>query len=284
MLLSLGDLVEHVRNLLIIKVTRDPYPLVNLTQEEVADLKKQAVQLEVDGVQRLLELFSRAQRDIKLSPLPRFTLELALVKATRMVQTTSIEELLKRLHELEKGILSGLGQELSPKVSLPKSEPLKVEEESEAPKEEARKDEVAPSDGILKEMNREDFLVQWGVVINQVREKKPNLASYLEQGLVMAHDPQSLTIGFPENASFLLKLVQKEEHHKVLKKSLAEVLNCSMMVKWVVLDSSKQTSALPKREKEDGDNGKEMDMASQPPMLKETLSIFGGEVIESKKE
>lgn len=283
----LGDLVEHIRNLLIIKVTRDPYPLVNLTREEVADLKKQADLLEVDGVQRLLELFTHAQRDIKLSPLPRFTLELALVKATRMVQTTSMEDLLKRLHELEKGILSGLDQAFGEKASLsavetPAVETPKVGEESKAPKEEVRKEAGDFSGTALKELTREAFLDQWGVVINQVRERKPNLASYLEQGVVVAHDSQSLTIGFPENASFLLKLVQKEEHHKVLKKSLADVLNCSMMIKWVVLDSSKQTPALPDQKKENNDNGEKMEMGSQPPMLKETLSIFGGEVVESK--
>jgi len=273
----LGDLVEHLRNLLIIKVTRDPYPLVNLTHEEVADLRDQADGLEIDGLQRLLELFTRAQRDIKLSPLPRFTLELALVKATRMVQTTSIEDLLRRLQELEKGILSGLGQETSPKASLPQTEPLKIEEETEAEEGED------PSVVSLKCLDREAFLGQWGVVINQVREKKPNLASYLEQGLVVAHDPQSVTIGYPESASFLLKLVQKEEHHKVLKASLEDVLNCSMMVKWVVLDPSKQNSALPNHEKANRDNGGEVEIESQPPMLKETLSIFGGEVVESKE-
>jgi DNA polymerase-3 subunit gamma/tau len=85
-----AELVEHIRNLLVASVAPDAQDvqslkgLIDLSEEEVAQIALDAKQCTMDQLQELFRIFSQAEDALRVSPRPRFVLEVAAIRATRL--------------------------------------------------------------------------------------------------------------------------------------------------------------------------------------------------------
>jgi DNA polymerase-3 subunit gamma/tau len=85
------DILAHLRNLVVAKVcaaqAADAGPslkeLLDLADEEIADVVAQAARAEIDDLSRLFQGFSRAYDDVVRGGQPRTSLEMALVRLAR---------------------------------------------------------------------------------------------------------------------------------------------------------------------------------------------------------
>jgi DNA polymerase III subunit gamma/tau len=98
------DFLAHLRDLVVAKVCDDPAPLLDLADEEVADVKALAERADADDLTRLHQGFSRAFDDIVRGGQPRASLEMALVRLARRPPLLPIDELMRRLGDLERRI------------------------------------------------------------------------------------------------------------------------------------------------------------------------------------
>ncbi|MBM4123276.1 MAG: DNA polymerase III subunit gamma/tau [Nitrospira sp.] len=92
-----ADVVEHVRNLLVASVvTVKPGPqaqeniqdlqrIMDLSTEDIRQTLADAKAFSADQLQDLFRIFSQAEDALRLSAHPRFVLEVAVVKATRLL-------------------------------------------------------------------------------------------------------------------------------------------------------------------------------------------------------
>ncbi|WP_437590406.1 DNA polymerase III subunit gamma/tau [Sorangium sp. So ce1000] len=103
------DFLAHLRDLVVAKVCDDPAPLLDLADEEVADARALAARADADDLTRLHQGFSRAFDDIARSGQPRASLEMALVRLARRPPLLPIDELLRRLGDLERRLNGGGG-------------------------------------------------------------------------------------------------------------------------------------------------------------------------------
>ncbi|WP_437938398.1 DNA polymerase III subunit gamma/tau [Sorangium sp. So ce341] len=101
------DFLAHLRDLVVAKVCDDPAPLLDLADEEVADARALAARADADDLTRLHQGFSRAFDDIVRSGQPRASLEMALVRLARRPPLLPIDELLRRLGDLERRLNGG---------------------------------------------------------------------------------------------------------------------------------------------------------------------------------
>jgi DNA polymerase-3 subunit gamma/tau len=101
------DFLAHLRDLVVAKVTDDPARLLDLADEELADVKALAARADVDDLTRLHQGFSKAFDDIVKSGQPRASLEMALVRLARRPPLLPVDELLRRLGELERRLGGG---------------------------------------------------------------------------------------------------------------------------------------------------------------------------------
>ena len=101
------DFLAHLRDLVIAKVADDPARLLDLADEEIADVKQLAARADVDDLTRLHQGFSKAFDDIVRSGQPRAALEMALVRLSRRPPLLPIDELLRRLGDLERRLGGG---------------------------------------------------------------------------------------------------------------------------------------------------------------------------------
>src|SRR5205823_9491241 len=95
------DLIEHLRQLLLVQhmgAVPDSLPVTEETRER---LRSQANQLGEPTVIRLIDLLAVAVDDMRQGGDPRLPLELALVKVTRAAADLSRESVAFRLERLE---------------------------------------------------------------------------------------------------------------------------------------------------------------------------------------
>ncbi len=103
------DFLSHLRDLVIAKVSDDPAPLLDLADEEIGDVKALAARSNVDDLTRLHQGFSKSFDDVVRSGQPRASLEMTLVRLARRPPLLPVDELLRRLGDLERRLGGGGG-------------------------------------------------------------------------------------------------------------------------------------------------------------------------------
>jgi DNA polymerase-3 subunit gamma/tau len=103
------SILAQLRDLVVAKVCDEPDKLLDLAQEEIADVKALASRAEADDLVRLHQGFSRAFDDIVRGGQPRASLEMALIRLARRPPLVPVDELLRRLSDLERRLGGGGG-------------------------------------------------------------------------------------------------------------------------------------------------------------------------------
>jgi len=102
-------LMEHLRNLLLIKINPALASLVDASSGHVKRYEEQARQFTEADLLRLINIASRASLVVRKSVLPRLHLEMAVVEMAYLDSTMELGELLERLERLESSVSGGPG-------------------------------------------------------------------------------------------------------------------------------------------------------------------------------
>jgi hypothetical protein len=126
----------------------------------------------------------------------------------------------------------------------------------------------------------EPFGASWREILQQIKEKKPNLGSYLEHGVLVKMEKEGVHVGYPESSAFLIPLVCKEEHLKLIGELLAAYYGQMVPFRTVTLAADSGLSISFAQESK-----KKMEAeALDHPLVQETLRVFGGRVAEIQEE
>jgi DNA polymerase III subunit gamma/tau len=197
------DLLEHLRHLLLVQHLHDVPESLPVTDESRERLREQANQLPPATVIRLVDLLAVAVDDMRQGGDPRLPLELALVKVTRPAVDLSRESLAFRLDRLEQGAPVHVTPEPGSR-----SEPGSRVSEPPEP--------VAVELGQLREAWRRSILPA-------VEQRSIPIGSALGEAHPSALVGDTLTLEFPQSASFHLKLAEDPKNAAMLRDALYEV-------------------------------------------------------------
>ncbi|HEV2666778.1 MAG TPA: DNA polymerase III subunit gamma/tau [Blastocatellia bacterium] len=103
------ELTAYLRHLLVIKSGIGGSGLLGVTDVEVDRLRQLSSSFSEEDLVRLFHLLAETEKEIKDSPHPRFQLEIGLVKLTHATRLKTLDELIKKLEELESRITSDAG-------------------------------------------------------------------------------------------------------------------------------------------------------------------------------
>ncbi len=95
------DLLALLRDLVVAKVCKEPATLLDLADEEVRDVTTLAEATSADDLIRLHQGFSQGFDDVVRSGQPRAALEMLLVRLARRPALLPLDELVRRLAQLE---------------------------------------------------------------------------------------------------------------------------------------------------------------------------------------
>ena len=96
----LGDLLSHVRNLLIYQVSKGDLNLLEASEAEVAALKEQAALSNPDALTRLLEVFADAELRLRDAASKKILIEVTVLRAIEARNALPLDAVLKQLNQL----------------------------------------------------------------------------------------------------------------------------------------------------------------------------------------
>jgi DNA polymerase-3 subunit gamma/tau len=205
------DLLEHLRHLLLVQHMGEVPDSLPVTDEARERLREQANQLPAPTVIRLIDLLAVAVDDMRQGGDPRLPLELALVKVTRPGADLSRESLAHRLELLEAG---------APPPKAPELGSSQSDEPSSR---------VATDEPISLEL--EQLQEAWRrTILPAVEQRSIPIGKTLAEAHPAALAGDTLTLEFPESASFHLKLVEDPKNSALLREALYEVTGRKLAV------------------------------------------------------
>jgi DNA polymerase-3 subunit gamma/tau len=200
------DLVEHFRNLMVARLTENsggnPAELLDLPDEEIAELKDQAKDLAPETLMDYLDFMSAGDEEVARSANPRFALEATTVRLATLPKSLPINELVERLERLEQRLAgrpmgSGTTTKAAPMAGVPPVQGINK----------------APAAANRPPENDQEQI--WRDFVSAVRKEKITLLSYLEHAKVLELSAGRLCISVSD--PFHASILQDAENFAALK-------------------------------------------------------------------
>ncbi|HEY6584389.1 MAG TPA: DNA polymerase III subunit gamma/tau [Gaiellaceae bacterium] len=213
------DLLEHLRQLLLVQHMGEVPDTLPVTDETRERLRAQANQLPEATVIRLCDLLAVAVDDMRQGGDPRLPLELALIKVTRPGADLERESLAFRIEQLERS--DGPRQASAAGENPPSNPPPEVSTAAPPP---------APPPLELEQLQD-----AWQrAVIPAVEQRSIPTASVLREAHPSDLAGDTLTLEFPATASFHRNLAEEPKHARPLLEALHEVTGRRFALAFVV--------------------------------------------------
>jgi DNA polymerase-3 subunit gamma/tau len=240
--------IGHLRNLMMMQLMPDPKTFLDLPDEEIADLLKLTHLFSIDQLQRLFRIFTRVEEDIRSSSQPALVMEVAFIQSASIPRLEPLQNLIDRLNSLAEKVGQAPRAAASPVAShASPSEPVKPISHAPAPAVPPVRfslpDEKTPpfQASAAALAGTSDFQEIWLKLMHHLRNKKPNLESYLKHCLWVNREKDQVKIGYPAGSPFIA-LLKKEENLKVLAAECGELLGKPVSIEVLAVQESGQKS------------------------------------------
>jgi DNA polymerase-3 subunit gamma/tau len=262
------DLLEHFRNLLVARLTEknprsDGVELLDLPDQEVADLKAQVKNLSVEMLMDYFDAMAAGDEEVARAAVPRFALEAVLIRLAILPDALPVRELLERLEELEKRLAGRSGAQ----ASSAKASPAHTVPQS-APKSGVAPARPAPAAG-----NEQ----VWRDLVATVRREKKFLASHLDQARPIEMVPGRLSIAVGERHE--LSFLQDAENFTALKNIAKTFFSAETAIDVQLLPGSEVA-----REESRAPDGATAATSGRSALVNEAVRIFGGTVRSVRRD
>lgn len=186
----LSGLVEHLRNLLVLRVSADP-KLLDFSDSYRQLYQKKAKEFQEEDLLRMIRIITDALYQLKNASNPRIPLELAILKMIKLDRTVLIEDVLAQLKKNESPIAN----------------PSFIRDP--APGFEANPSSKPSSDALS--IDFETIQNRWSDLIERVKKKKITLGSFLEGGTPVSLVDGVLEIGFARCNGFHIDAITRSQ-------------------------------------------------------------------------
>ena len=268
------DLVEHFRNLLVARLSAsrvganrgggaEVSQLLDLPDQEIADLARQAGPVSVEALLDYLDFMAAGDEDVARSATPRFALEAVLIRLAGLPQLLPVAEILNRLERLE-GRVSGVARPAEA-AERPKADsiPAPVALAAAAPRPETA---LAAGDDAGK----------WREFVAFVGKEKKFLASHLGATIALSLPPAPLKVSVAERHH--LGFLQDADNLAALRELANRFFAQEVTIQFVAAGVDAVTAGNAEAPRPGG----AADDRSE--MVKEALRIFGGSVRSVRRE
>jgi DNA polymerase-3 subunit gamma/tau len=318
-----AEVVEYLRNMLVVSVVPSPQEWQGLIEASAEDLTQMAADARLfspESLQELLAIFTQAEDSLRLSAHPRFVLETAAVRATRLLRRAD-EKPGQTVQHTQTARPSQpapvrAGQPVSPARSTdPAAASPPRSPQSTVPMPAASIPVMPPvvgntapprgfstsptnvrSPGRVGEMKvpmpmasrptddgRVAVTLNWEQVQEEVGNTSSRIAAFLERGRFVGVDGHVVTIGFAKQEMAARGMIENPDNMAVLT-SICERLSGQTIRLRITelseLDPSVPTMGQLRAAKEKEQRLALFEQARAHPVVKQALEIFGAELAE----
>ena len=131
----------------------------------------------------------------------------------------------------------------------------------------------------------ESAMLDWVAVVTRVQAERPNIGAFLEESALVGSSGDVVTIGFPASASAAMKMIQQRGAQQTVEDACSALAGRRVRVRVTVLDggADAQTVAKLRRERDATTERHLREEVLANPLVKEVLSVFGGEVKDVRR-
>ncbi|HIJ97185.1 MAG TPA: DNA polymerase III subunit gamma/tau [Desulfuromonadales bacterium] len=276
------ELIEHFRNLLVIRSVKKPEDILDLTVAELDELKRQSGNISALDVQRRLTLLIKAEAEMSYATFPRLIVEMALLKATLLSPVVPIQELIEKIKALETGSVHtpefAWKAERTPTVAASHSfEP--VQSTAPAPRPAERSVVVPVASPVPAAIGSSS----WGRFVNFVNEKQPSTGSVLEHGSPLKEETGLIEVGFPAG-SYYVTAGQDPDFIAEVAVLAREFSGHETVIRVKAISADAGATPLSLAEKKKSDAEQHLEGLKREvenhPVVREAERIFGAKITE----
>ncbi len=310
------ELLQYLRNLILMKVSEHPEGLMELPEEDLEVLKKQAEKFQLDQLNHLFSLLIRGEEEVTQSTFPRTMLEMTLIRMTTLHPILPVDEILKKLEGLEKTrfpIEVKESRRIFPSekaVNLSSSEKGKDDEYQKSRKE-VRQEREAEEEGPSTEVHGDERCSSseepvdtegsggdqgretedspnacegaWKGLVDFTRARNPVLGSFLALGNLVHLSDEKVELGF-EKDSFHYERISERENRSQLEAICQEYLQRKVKVIISPLNQAmesrgRMTVDAEERVRPAPEKRSERGVEAHP-LIREALRLFDGKIVE----
>lgn len=314
-----ADVVEYLRNMLVASVVTSSQELRGLIEASAEDLLQMAADarlLSPEQLQELFAIFTQAEDALRFSAHPRFVLETAAVRATRLVRRPDVTSD-QGTQVIQK---QGSARETPPQLNKPElpgrstpttsagiprpatsaspvsTSPPRVEGMRTAATGVAQPTTTSSinqagthrstASPVPSESSRPPATLNWEVFQEAVAAAHPNIAPFLEMGRLVGIEGNQVTIGFAKQATVARGMLEKPDNLAALTALGERVSSQRVRLRIVELaetDPPGKTMAQLRAAKEQEQRLVLLEQARAHPVVKEALEIFGADLADVRE-
>jgi DNA polymerase-3 subunit gamma/tau len=318
-----AEVVEYLRNMLVVSVVTSPQEwqgLIEASAEDLTQMAADARSFSPEPLQELFAIFTQAEDSLRLSAHPRFVLETAAVRATRLLrradgkppqavqptQTTRPPQ----PAPVRTGQPAPPACSADPTSSAPPRPPQSTATIATVPMP-SRSSVVgntSPPQGLsansptarppgaageVKDLmpmatrpiddGRVAVMLNWEQVQEEVANASSRIAAFLERGRFVGVDGHVVTIGFAKQETVARGMIENPDNMAMLTSICARLSSQTVRLRIVELTESDPpgpTMAQLKAAKEKEQRLVLFEQARAHPVVKQALEVFGAELAE----
>ena len=294
------ELLQSLRNLILIKVAQHPEPLIELAEEELEALKKQAEKFQLDSLNHLFTLLLKGEEEVTQSAFPRTMLEMTLVRMATLRPMLPIDDLLKKLEGWTRGDADSPRMDKERPTSV-REGPKRLEKVKSSP-EMAEKQKVSAPEkegpppvpasppsanppGVTREGGEPQDVREgvWRDLVDFTRARNPVLGSFLTFGDLIHLSEDRIEIGF-EKDSFHYERIIEAENRKLLEQVCRDYLKKDTKVVLSPLSQGVRPrgrgSFVTDQPMANGRDKRVEEEIIENPVVQEALRLFNGKIVD----
>lgn len=260
----LRNLVEHFRNLMVIKIGGKALSkLVEYPPDLKERLWQQGQKFSLEDILRAIDVMIETQEMARVMDSIKMCLEIAMVRLSQIHEApsaTSGREPSQAKKTFSPDILSKKGHlDFSPAPKPAIKDPLSNEKNLALASEHER-DNVQPKPMDSVEITLDNIRRLWDSLTSAVSKKRMSVATYLLEGDPHVMSGNKLTVGFSQEALFHKEALDDKQHRELIESVFEEQLKHKIKIDFCIVDQQS-----PKDEE---------------PFVKTTLKTFQGKVMQ----
>ncbi|UCH21044.1 MAG: DNA polymerase III subunit gamma/tau [Deltaproteobacteria bacterium] len=278
-----ADLLEHFRNLLVIKIGKNVGKLIGFPSHEIELMLDQVKEISAAYLNQIFDLLFKEETTIKFSSNPKMALELAFIRLFQVKPALPIDLLVNKLDQLRQEI-AGLPQkdtfatgtdEGSAENTAVSMRPENNQEQSEADSSHPRNTGSTASSptSIAAYENPQQA---WNRIYKIISERNPSLAANLTKASLKRLTGRRLEIEVNGNG-FNVNMIKREKNLDAIKTVCREFFGKDMEI----VISAKEIPANADQKKKSNDIDLKNEALSHP-LVAEAVEIFNGQIVDVK--
>ena len=253
------SVMEYLRNLLMVKVSRNPETLLNAQTCNLEVLKKQAEGFHADELQQMFTILSRAETEMKRSSLAQMVFEMAILRLTETRPFKKIDDLIHKINQAE--------------GEVQQAQPVAPSTQSDSAASSAK------SQSIVQSENGSFDSSIWARIRQEVSRKRPAFEHYLDKCQVLALNEKEIQLMFSD--PFTLEMVETPENVQFIKDMVRSASGHEVQVV-LKLGEARPTPSPSSNEqkKKTRNDDSQSRQKTESEIIQDALDIFGGIVVK----